>query len=80
MNGLDYTVTRDKDYTIDKHIKRQFTKVGHTTSGKDIADVIECDKELYMNFIRTSSSQVRNLIWIFALHLIGPNPAYVKLS
>ena len=46
MKGRDYTVTQGKDYTVDKHAKQQFTKVGHTTSAKKIADVIECDKEI----------------------------------
>ena len=41
MNSLDYTVTRGKDYTIDKHIKQQFAKVSHTPTAKEIADVIE---------------------------------------
>ena len=80
INGLDYTAKRGKDYTIDKHIKRQFTKVDHTASAKEIADVIECDKELYMDFVRTSSSQVRLLIWQFALHLIGSDPAYDNVT
>ena len=80
MNGLDYIVTRGKNYTIDKHIKQQFTKVGHTASAKEIADVIECDKELYMDFVRTSSKRARFLILKFALHLIGSNPVYDNVT
>ena len=43
MNSLDYIVTQGKDYTIDKHIKQQFAKVGRTPSEKEIADVIQCN-------------------------------------
>ena len=79
-NSLDYTVTQGIDYTINKHIKQQFTKVGHVASAKEIGDVIECDKRLYMDFVRTSSSQVRFLIWKFTLHLIGSDPAYDNIT
>ena len=57
MNGLDYIVTRGKDYTINKSIKQQFTKVDHTASAKEIADVIECNIELCKDLVRTSSKK-----------------------
>ena len=80
MNGLDYTVTQGKDYTIDKHIKQQFAKVGHTPSAKEIADVIECNIELYKDLVNTSSKKVKFLIWKFALHLIGSDSAYDNVT
>ena len=62
MNGLDYTVTRGKDYTIDKHIRQKFGKVGHTPSAKEVANVIECDIELYKDLVQTSCKQIKYLI------------------
>ena len=76
MNGLDYIVTRGKDYTIDKHIKQQFAKVGYTPSAKEIADVIQNNFELYKDLVRTSPKKVKFLIWKFVLYLIGSDSAY----
>ena len=67
MKCLDYIVTQGKDYTIDKHTKQQFAKVGHTPSAKKIADVIQKKIVLYKDFVRTSSKKVKFLIWKFAL-------------
>ena len=80
MNDLDYTVTRGKDYTIDKHIRQKFGKVGHTPSAKEVANVIECDIELYKDLVQTSCKQIKYLIWRFAVHLIGTNPAYEHVT
>ena len=70
MNGIDFTVTRGKDYAIDKHVRRKFSKVGYTPDAKEVANVIRCDLELHNDLVNTSSKQVKYLIWTFAAHLI----------
>ena len=70
MNGIDFTVTRGKDYTIDKHVRRKFSKVGYTPDAEEVAKVIRCDLDLHNDLVNTSSKQVKYLIWTFAVYLI----------
>ena len=65
MNGLDYIVTQGKDYTIGKHIKQQFAKVGHTPSAKEIADVIQCNFALSLNGFRAHLGPKSGVLLVF---------------
>ena len=80
MNCIDFTVTRGKDYTIDKHVRQKFSKVGHTPDAKEVAKVIRCDIELYNDLVNTFSKQVKYLIWTFAARLIRTDPAYEHVT
>ena len=80
MNNIDFTVTQGKDYTIDKHVRRKFSKVGYTPDAKEVAKVIRCNIELYKDLVHTSSKQVKYLIWTFAAYLIRTNPAYEHVT
>ena len=80
MNGIDFTVTRGKDYTIDKHVRRKFSKVGYTPDAKEVAKVIRCNLELHNDLVNTSSKQVKYLILLFAAHLMQTDPAYEHVT
>ena len=80
MSGIDFTVTRGKDYTIDKHVRRKFSKVGYTPDAEEVAKVIRCDLDLHNDLVNTSSKQVKSLILLFAAHLMRTDPAYEHVT
>ena len=80
MSGIDFTLTRGKDYTIDKHVRRKFSKVGYTPDAKEVAKVIRCDLDLHNDLVNTSSKQVKYLILLFAAHLMQTDPAYEHVT
>ena len=56
INGIDFTVTQGKDYKIDKHVRRKFSKVGYTPDAEEVAKVIRCDLDLHNDLVNTSDA------------------------